>query len=532
MDKDIRHYAEGGMTMSECVKYQGQNILLQTTKGYVKGYTFKGIHVFKGIPYAKARRFHAPEPVETWEGVLDATSYGYVCPLLQKEKPQGELKIPHRYWLEDENCQNLNIWTPGCDGEKRPVFVWLHGGGFESGSSVEEVAYDGANLSKYGDAVVISLNHRLNVLGFFDLSDFGEEYKNSGNAGMDDIIAALKWIRENVALFGGDPDNVTLFGQSGGGAKITTLLQMPAADCLYAKGICMSGMLENGMQDCKGSGKELAQAVMKELEIEDVKELEKIPYKRLAQAFLKVRPSFQKSGGYIAGNPLPNEFYAGNPLHHGFRTETSGVPLLVGTVFAEFAGFMRSLDRENYISEDAQYSAVTKELGEEAVQKLKPLFTKAYPQRPFSDILSLDYLFRYPTQEYIQKRGALNKATYAYLFDYDFPVEGGTAAWHCADIPFVFHNVNLVEYAPDESALKLEEIIFHCVMAFARTGNPNVEGLPDWKPSTASEEFTMIFGEQVRTAVNHDRELIPVFRNYMSKRFEKMKEENRDQLQH
>ena len=197
---------------------------VKTAQGLIQGYRHDGLTIFKGIPYATAVRFHAPEPVQPWEGVLDASSYGYVCPLLTNEQPRGELYVPHRFWPMDEHCQNLNIWTPGLDDGKRPVLVWLHGGGYAAGSAIEHIAYDGANMSRLGNAVVISINHRLNVLGYFDLSDFGEEYANSGNAGGDDIIAALRWIHENIAAFGGDPENVTVFGQSGGGAKVTTLL--------------------------------------------------------------------------------------------------------------------------------------------------------------------------------------------------------------------------------------------------------------------------------------------------------------------
>ena len=160
-----------------------------------------------------------------WDGVLDATSYGYVCPLLEMPKPNGEMLVPHRYWLMDEACQNLNIWTPALDDAHRPVLVWLHGGGYFAGSSIEQIAYEGENMARLGDCVVVSINHRLNILGYLDLSDFGAEYANSGNAGGDDIIAALRWVRDNIAAFGGDPGNVTVFGQSGGGAKVSTLLQ-------------------------------------------------------------------------------------------------------------------------------------------------------------------------------------------------------------------------------------------------------------------------------------------------------------------
>ena len=233
--------------MEKQFTYRKSSITARTALGIVRGYESDHISIFKGIPYAKAERFHAPGPVDAWEGELDATSFGYVCPLLEMPKPTGEIFVPHRYWIMDEDCLNLNVWTLACDEKKRPVLVWLHGGGFEAGSAIEHIAYEGENMSRRGDVVVVSINHRLNVLGYFDLSAFGEEYANSGNAGMDDIIAALKWVQENIAAFGGDPTKVTLFGQSGGGAKITTLLQMPAADGLFAKGINMSGVIRNLM---------------------------------------------------------------------------------------------------------------------------------------------------------------------------------------------------------------------------------------------------------------------------------------------
>ena len=229
--------------------YDEQTAVVETGKGKVRGYFYDDMYIFKGIPYAKARRFHAPEPVEPWEGVFQAVSYGCVCPLLDLPKPGGELMVPHRFWVMDEDCLNLNIWSPGLDGEKRPVMVWLHGGGFFAGSSIEQIAYEGENMCKLGQVVVVSVNHRLNILGYCDLSPFGEEYANSGNAGTDDLVAALKWIHDNIESFGGDPENVIIFGQSGGGAKVTTLLQTPAADGLYAKGINMSGVIGGALAD-------------------------------------------------------------------------------------------------------------------------------------------------------------------------------------------------------------------------------------------------------------------------------------------
>ena len=159
--------------------------LVSTTGGTVRGYEYNGLSIFKGIPYAKARRFHSPEPADKFDGVFDAASYGYVCPLMTNDRPGGELYVPHRFWPMDEDCLNLNIWTPGLDDRARPVLVWLHGGGFEAGSSIEQAAYDGANMAQLGNAVVVTINHRLNILGYFDLSDFGGHRGYRGGAPLD-----------------------------------------------------------------------------------------------------------------------------------------------------------------------------------------------------------------------------------------------------------------------------------------------------------------------------------------------------------
>ncbi len=507
--------------------------VVETAKGKVRGYYYNDINIFKGIPYAKAKRFHAPEPADAWEGVFDATSYGYVCPLLELPKPGGEIHVPHRYWVMDEDCQNLNIWTPAFDEGLRPVMVWLHGGGYEAGSSIEQVAYEGENMCRIGQVVVVSINHRLNILGYCDLSAFGEEYVNSGNAGTDDIIAALKWIKENITKFGGDPENVTLFGQSGGGAKITALLQSPAADGLFAKGINMSGVVGSTLPDCRGSGEELVRAMMKVLKIDSIKELEEIPYAALADAYLKVKPVFQKEGKYIGCCPLVNDYYFGDPVQNGFRKETAHIPLLVGTVFGEFTSFSSApFDRRKMTVEEGK-AAVVQVLGEEGTAVLLPLFEEAYPERHPVDLLNLDFIFRAPVQDYIRCRSALNDCTYSYFFNQDMPLEGGRTPWHCADIPFVFHNTELVPNTQIPGVTeKLESQIFECVMAFARTGNPNHEGIPAWPASTPEEEQVLMFDSNTRLVCNHDRELLPAFVKYMRPIFMKGFMDNSEDIQH
>lgn len=468
--------------------------LVKTGRGPVRGYHDGGLDIFKGIPYGRARRFHRPEPVPVWLEPLDAASYGCVCPLLSMDKPRGELHVPHRYWVQDEDCLNLNVWTPGCDGEKRPVMVWLHGGGYFAGSSIEQVAYEGENMARVGNCVVVSINHRLNILGYLDLSEFGPEYENSGNAGGDDIILALEWVRENIEAFGGDRDNVTVFGQSGGGGKVTTLLQTPAADGLYQKGIIMSGVLSGDLvADCTGGAGECVRALMAELGVRKVSELETVPYVRLAEAYNKVSPALKAQGKNVGCAPCRGRFYLGDPLTNdtGFRPETVGVPLIVSTVFAEFLGFM------------GETGASAREvLGEKAAEAVLPLFRKAYPDRPEDDLLMLDTVFRGPAIAYIRERAAAGGRVYSCLFEQDFPLYGRTAAWHCADIPFVFHNTELVPVCHFQGARELEEKIFRTVMAFAREDDPG------WPASTPEEEKTFLFGPRDRVEVNYDHELI------------------------
>lgn len=487
--------------------------VVATALGKIQGYRYRGLSIFKGIPYAAARRFHAPEPVRPWDGMLDACSYGYVCPLMTNDPPRGELYVPHRYWPMDENCQNLNIWTPGTDGEKRPVLVWLHGGGFFAGSAIEQTAYDGAAMSRLGNAVVVSINHRLNILGYFDLSDFGEEYANSGNAGGDDIIAALAWIRENIAAFGGDPENVTVFGQSGGGAKVTTLLQSPAADGLYAKGIVMSGVIGPVLADAEGSGRELAEAMMRELGLHGVRELETADYAALARAYRKVSPALKAEGRYVGCCPHPNDFYLGEPILHGFRPETSQVPLMVGSVFGEFTSFTPLPWERESMPEAEQELMIRKTWGDAPADDLIPLFRQAYPERSVIDLLRLDFVFRTPEIRYIAARSGLNRCTWSYLFNMDQPIDGGNTPWHCCDIPYVFHNIDLVEYPhgpqKDEGLPeRVQEEAFRAVMSFAASGSPACDILPSWPACEPGKESTLVLDAHTRVLVNHDHELL------------------------
>jgi len=228
-----------------------------------------------------------------------------------------------------------------------------------------------------------------------------------------------------------------------------------------------------------------------------------------------------------------NEYYVGDPVTNGFREETARIPLLVGTVFGEFTSFMPSPYNKHIMTVQEQKTAVAETLGEEAAKVLIPLFEQAYPERHVIDLLNLDFLFRAPAMEYIQCRSKLNDCTYSYFFNQDMPLEGGRTPWHCADIPFVFHNTELVPNTQIPGITdKLESQIFEAVMAFARTGNPNHSGIPVWPFNTPEKECVMVFDQNTRVLCNHDHELMPVFMKYMMPVFMQGFAENAEEIQH
>lgn len=483
--------------------------IVQTTQGKLRGFQLDDLYIFHGIPYADAERFQAPHPVEPWEGVRDTTSYGYVCPLLDQDVPNKEILVPHRYWPSSEHCLNLNLWTPSLDpAAKKPVMVWLHGGGFSAGSAIEHVAYEGDHLASYGDVVVITVNHRLNLLGYLDLSAFGVKYANSGNAGTADLVACLEWVRDNVAAFGGDPDNVTIFGQSGGGEKVTMLMNTPAADGLFHKGIIQSGVTKSSGQPA--DGRPLVEAMLAYLGLPSgqVETLETLPYPKLVEAFKAVAREVAGAGHYIGNRPMANEWWSGSPFEAGFTRHARTIPVLVGSVMGEFC-FEPGVRNKHTMTEAEILPLIEAKYGKYA-QKLVPQFKAAYPDKNLSDLLYLDTFFRVPTRDYIRLRTQQADApTYAFRLTYDFPIDGGKVAWHCSDIPFVFHNTDRTAAfnVPGETD-RLEERICGAFVHFARYGNPGVPSLPDWPPCKPGDEATMLFGNVCQVRHNFDADLV------------------------
>lgn len=505
--------------------------VVRTKYGKLRGLKSHGTYLFRGIRYANAKRFHFPTEVEPWEGVREAFQFGHVCCELNTPVPHDQFTVPHFFYPQNENCQYLNVWTQHLDSAaKRPVMIWLHGGGWFSGSSVELLAYDGENLSKTDDVVVVSINHRLNVLGYLDLSPFGEEYRNSGNAGLGDLVMALKWVNENIAAFGGDPDNVTIFGQSGGGGKVVALMQTPAADPYYHKAIIQSGgpsgMGKENVEKARKTSQRCAELILHYLHItpENVREIETVDWYDLAQASMNAIWTIQnKEGERVNWEPHPDgEYYYGHPLDFGWREESLKKPMLVGSVLGEFSGnFGTSIgDGIKNKWDMATISAYMAEKFGMKAPRMAELFRKAYPDRNPADVLFLDTRLRRGCLNFVRERAKAGGATWNWMFNLESPFNYGTVAWHNAEEPYVFRNAAYIEaeYIPVVSE-RLENEMAGAWVQFAKTGNPNFDKIPQWPCATADSVPTMCFDKVTDLRIDHDRELMaeypdPAFKGF------------------
>jgi len=501
-----------------------KDAIVKTESGLVAGYIEDGIYIYKGIPYAEAERFMPPTKAKTWEGIRSSRAYGPTCP---QKKRMGwmidEMAFESRWddGYSGEDCLRANIWTKGInDGKKRPVMVWLHGGGYSAGSGQELPAYDGTNLCEKGDLVIVSLNHRLNVLGFLNLSTFGEKYAQSGNVGLLDLIAALQWVKDNIASFGGDPSNVTIFGQSGGGGKVTALLTSQRAKGLFNKAIIESGSLSQMME--QKYSKRIGMTVMEELGLKasQIDQLKDIPYEKLLaageNAVAKVKAEVTTEGtmsllfGWcptVDGNVLTSQ-----PTTPQAYESSKDIPVIIGTTLHEFMGSSRNPVLKKATMEIAK-NELTKKYGDKTDEFLKA-FGKAYPHYKPVDLFDVDMLFRpQAVQQATLKSNSGSAPVYMYLFTWESPILDGTfRSSHCMELPFVFDNIynSRTMTGGSKSTYELADKMSNAWLNFAKTGNPNVFELPDWKPFDTQKGATMIFNNKCEIKYNHDKELLNI----------------------
>lgn len=501
--------------------------LVRVAQGQVTGYQRKGIFTYKGIPYASAtsgaKRFQPPSPAEPWTGVRSSRSWGPICPQLARSDGRHNDQETFMFdWFdatarvyaagEGEDCLRLNIWTPGInDGKKRPVMVWIHSGGYTNGSGHEQWSYDGENLARRGDAVIVSVNHRLNALGFLDLSAYGYQFKQSANIGLLDLVAALEWVRDNIAVFGGDSGCVTIFGQSGGGSKVCALMAMPAAKGLFHRAISESGSLLRAMPQAKSRA--LAAEIVQELKLDagSIDQLQSMPYERLLSATDAVmkRQSAKPADQRLSfGAVLDGVVIAENPFDGIATSISADVPIIVGSTLNEFTNATNNpeLAQMTEAELEKRVRAAHPQRADVILETYRRTIPAATPWQRWWQIASVPV--REGAISQCKAKAALGKApAYLYWFVWQTPILDQTpGAFHCSEISFVFDNTDRCEYMtgggprPRALAAVMSEAWLH----FARTGNPNHPGMPQWKPFSTALGEVMIFDDVTKLALDPD----------------------------
>ena len=499
---------------------QGEKTLVvNTTSGAVSGIMQEGTMAWLGIPYARVERFMPPQPVKKWKGIRACDHWG---PMTMQQT--------NRQMTDDEmseQCCVLNVWTTDVKA-KKPVMFWLHGGGFDSGTS----AWDPGMCLARKDVVVVSINHRLNILGFLDLSTCGKKYKYSGNVGMLDAVQALEWVRDNIAKFGGDPNNVTIFGESGGGGKVGTLLCMPKARGLFHKAIIMSGTILN--VNSKAMTEELGEAVLKELGIDKkhVDRIKTVPYKELYAAGQRAmaasigtrRPGTPMMWGF---GPTPDgEVLLQQPFQPSFASISDDIPIMIGTTFNE-------LQRQRYgqpLTLEQARTELQRTFGNETDAYISA-FCEAYPQKTLEqlpqDLLSIDWLFRPKTIITADAIGGKRKAdTYVYLYTVtESDQRGPKGSTHGAELKYCFdvlhHYASQLSSETMANNKKWADLMSSVWARFAHEGNPNFDGLPAWHPYTKENGELMEFGgSRVSLRHNHDRKLEEIINRHCFKQLD------------
>ena len=512
--------------------------IISTTSGLVSGIIQEGTLAYLGIPYAKVERFMPPQPVRKWKGVRKCDHWGPMT-MQQQNRPMSEEQM-------SENCCVLNVWTTNIPSPNtkhpthlKPVMFWLHGGGFDSGTSEWD---PGMCLAKK-DVVVVSINHRLNILGFLDLSTCGKKYKYSGNVGMLDAVQALEWVRDNISKFGGDPNNVTIFGESGGGGKVGTLMCMPKAKGLFHKAIIMSGTILN--VNTKAMTEELGEAVLKELGIDKkhIDKINKVSYKDLYAAGQRAmaasigtrRPGTPMMWGF---GPTPDgEVLLQQPFQPAFASISDDIPLMIGTTFNE-------LQRARY-GQKITFEQARKELertfGDETDAYISA-YMESYPHGTYErlpqDLLCIDWLFRPKTLITADAIGGKRKAdTYVYLYTVTEGGAGVKGSAHGAELKYCFdvlhHYSNQLSAAEITYNKPWADLMSSVWAHFAHTGNPDspeirksapfpvLRGEPAWEPYTKENGCLMEFGNPINfIRYNHDRKLEEIINRHCFKQLD------------
>jgi para-nitrobenzyl esterase len=502
---------------------------VEIATGKIAGYERNGVFAFKGVPYADttegANRFLPPRKPQPWTGVRSSRQYGLVAP---QDKGTGRLNDEEAFmfqWndsVEGEDCLRINVWTPGInDNGKRPVMVYLHGGGFTAGSGNDIPAFDGENLARHGDVVVVTLNHRLNLLGYLDLSEYSERYAQSGNVGMLDIVAALEWVRDNIAVLGGDPGSVLIFGQSGGGGKVSTLMGMPSAKGLFHRAIVQSGSFSFGYEQDRS--RKLAALMVAELGLGSgtIDRLHTLPYldlRRASETVLRQAnrapggpPDLRRIGAGLGFGPVVDgRLVPARPFGPDAPALSADVPLIVGTTLNELTTAMNHPEYERMTETElaSRAEALFPDNSAEVIAAFRRRTPTATPFDLWSRIATAPV--RASAIRQAAAKAALGRApAYLYWFTWQTPVfDGRPRAFHCAELPFVFCNTDRCDTMTGggAGARELSSKIADAWIRFARTGDPNHAALPRWSAFDRETVPTMVFDDAPVLALDPDKE--------------------------
>jgi para-nitrobenzyl esterase len=509
-----RAWAAGGLCLlgASGVLAQGAMPVVHTKYGDIRGYNDGPVKVFKGVAYgastAGAMRWLPPKPPQPWSGVKDATQAGDMSPQ-RFGAPMAEETAMLQKGPMSEDCLNLNVFTPqvGVKSGKRPVMVWFHGGGFAGGSG-NATPYDGRNLAEKHGVVFVSVTHRLNVFGFLYLADqFGAEYAQSGNAGVLDLVAALNWVKDNIANFGGDPSNVTIFGQSGGGAKVTVLMGMPSAKGLFHHAIAESGALVRGQT--KAQAAEGTKRLLDVLGVKTLAQLQALPQDTLVAAMADAHFQAQP---VVDGTALPSD-----PFDPGASTLSRDVPFMVGTTETEAVFFPTTpLDA----IDDAKFHELVKgslKTNDADADQLIATFKKSYPGKDNTYVYQLllsQATFQERSIQVAERKADQGGApVYVYYFTKHTPVrDGKLKAPHTLEIPYAMDSLAKAEpiigaVTPAQQALA--DKVSAAWVSFAKTGNPNNAKIPKWPAFDTQSRSIMIINDEFAAAKDplHDTRL-------------------------
>lgn len=483
--------------------------VVETEAGKVQGLEQGGIDAFLGVRYAAPPlsdlRFQPPAKPEAWEGVADATGYGAPCMQLYSASGPTESEMTRRIQaifptsteakMDNEDCLFLNVWTPAAgDGKKRPVMVWFHGGGYAYGSG-NWPAYNGRNLAEKGDVVVVTVNHRLNAFGYLNLAEkFGEDFAASGNVGNLDLVRSLEWVRDNIAGFGGDPDNVTIMGESGGGSKVSHLMAMPAADGLFDKAVIQSG--PGVISGKPAEAADYAAKILDAAGVETLDDLRTIRSDEIVEAVRKATPADSAMGrgpqfGPIAdGTIIPRD-----PFLPAAPKQSRDIPVLIGYNKDEMTLFVAAQPWFGRLTEGT-LNAMTGAMGEQAVAAVAA-YRKRYPDYSPTHLASITMGTRFVRGTYLladQQAKTASAPVYVYRLTWETPIGGGMLRTpHTLDIPLMFDNAeeSAALVGTGEDAQIMADMMSDAWIAFAKTGTPSSALLPEWKAYTPANRNVM-----------------------------------------